>query len=169
MKQALLIIDMLRDFILPGAPLEVPGGREIIPNIQREIKKAHEEGYPVFYLNDSHAPDDPEFTVWPIHAVKGTDGAEVVDGLIPTESDIVVEKTRYDGFYNTDLSDQLHALGITDVILVGVCTEICINYTGSSAIMRGLKVHVPKDCVSALSDQDGDAALRMITQVLQPG
>lgn len=168
MKQALLIIDMLNDFILPGAPLEVPGGRDIIPNIQREIKKAHVEGYPVFYLNDSHAPNDAEFKVWPVHAVKGTDGANVVDGLKPTEKDNVVEKTRYDGFFETDLGDQLIALGITDVIMVGVCTEICINYTGSSAIMRGIKVHVPQDCVSALTNADGDAALRMITQVLQP-
>jgi nicotinamidase-related amidase len=168
MKQALLIIDMLNDFILPGAPLEVPGGRDIIPNIQREIQKAHDGGYPVFFLNDSHDPDDAEFKVWPIHAVKGTDGAKVVDGLTPTKKDIVIEKTRYDGFFKTDLDQQLAQMEITNVILVGVCTEICINYTASSAIMRGLKVHVPQDCVSALSDENGNAALRMITQVLQP-
>lgn len=168
MKQALLIIDMLNDFILPGAPLEVPGGRDIIPNIQREIKKAHDEGYSVFYLNDSHEPDDAEFKVWPIHAVKGTDGARVVEGLTPTEGDIVIGKTRYDGFFQTDLGDRLEKMGITHVIMVGVCTEICINYSASSAVMRGLKVHVPQDCVSALSEENGNAALRMITQVLQP-
>ncbi|MBF8251353.1 MAG: isochorismatase hydrolase, partial [Deltaproteobacteria bacterium] len=39
-KNALVIIDMLNDFVLPGASLEVPDTREIIPNIEREIDKA---------------------------------------------------------------------------------------------------------------------------------
>lgn len=166
--KALLIIDMLNDFIQTGAPLEVPGGRGIILNIQREINKAHDEGYPVFYANDSHAPDDAEFNIWPRHAVKGTPGAQVVEKLIPSEHDIIIEKTRYDGFYATPLDEQLKALDITDIILTGVCTEICIQYTGASAIMRGFKVHVPPDCVSALSKENGTAALNMLTHVLQP-
>lgn len=166
--KALFIIDMLNDFILSGAPLEVPGGRDIVPNIQREIKQAHDEGYPVLYVNDSHAPDDAEFQVWPIHAVKGTPGARVVEELAPTESDIIIEKTRYDGFYETRLDEHLKALKITHLILTGVCTEICIQYTGASAIMRGYKVLVPPDCVSALSPENGTVALTMLTHVLQP-
>ena len=78
MKKALLITDMLNDFIQPWAPLVVPGGQDIIPNIRHEIKKAHDEGYPVFYLNDCHDLDDAEFEVWPLHAVKETMGAQVV-------------------------------------------------------------------------------------------
>ena len=62
--KALLVIDMLNDFILEGAPLEVPGGRDIIPNIKREIDRAHQEGYPVYYLCDNHSEDDPELKVW---------------------------------------------------------------------------------------------------------
>ena len=45
-KEALLVIDMLNDFCLEGAPLEVPGTREVIPNISREIKRAREEKAP---------------------------------------------------------------------------------------------------------------------------
>jgi nicotinamidase/pyrazinamidase len=47
MKEALLIIDMLNDFVLPGSPLEVPEARKIIPAIQREIESALTSGRPV--------------------------------------------------------------------------------------------------------------------------
>ena len=66
-KRALLVIDMLNDFLLPGAPLEVPAGRDIIPCILEEIKAAREGDFPVIYLCDNHTPDDPEFVKWPAH------------------------------------------------------------------------------------------------------
>lgn len=69
-KEALLIIDMLNDFVLQGAPLEVP----VIRAIKREIEAARKEGKPVIYVCDTHEPDDKEFSKfgWPAHAVKGT-------------------------------------------------------------------------------------------------
>ena len=57
-KKALLIIDMLKDFLLPGAPLEVPAARAIIPNIKKMIEEAHKLNIPIIYLCDRHKPDD---------------------------------------------------------------------------------------------------------------
>src|SRR3972149_4392429 len=101
-KKALLIIDMLNDFVLPGSPLEVPDTRKIIPNIQREIAKARQEGNAVIYVCDTHDPNDKEFSKfnWPPHAVIGTQGAKVIDELKPQKGDIIIEKTSYSGFYN---------------------------------------------------------------------
>ena len=167
-KKALLICDMLNDFIQPGAPLEVPGGRNLIPAIRREMEKARAEGMPIIYVCDSHVPGDPELNVWPPHAMKGTTGAEILPELQPREEDLIVEKTRYDAFYNTSLESILRSLGVTDMILTGVCTEICIHYTGVGAIQRGFRVHVPEDCVHGLSETESASALRMLKQVLQP-
>jgi len=167
-QQALIVSDMLNDFVLDGAPLQVPGAREIIPNIQREMEKARREGTLVFFLCDSHAPDDPELAVWPPHAMKGTRGAEIVAELAPREGDVVIEKTRYDGFYLTDLEERLRAQNVSELILTGVCTEICVHYTGASALMRGFKVTVPEDCVQGLNAENAKSALNMLTQVLQP-
>ncbi len=167
-RKVLLICDMLNDFIQPGAPLEVPGGRDIIPAVRREMENARRGGVPIIYVCDSHVPSDPELSVWPPHAMKGTPGAEVVPELKPREGDIVLEKTRYDAFYNTRLEEILRSLGATDMILTGVCTEICIHYTGVGAIQRGFRVHVPEDCVRGLSETESASSLRMVKHVLQP-
>jgi nicotinamidase-related amidase len=95
---ALIVVDMLNDFVLPGAPIEVPAARAILPAIRRRIDQAREAGMPVLYLCDAHAEDDPEFRIWPAHAVKGTVGAAIVDELKPRPEDLIVEKTTYSAF-----------------------------------------------------------------------
>ncbi len=164
---ALLVIDMLNDFILDDAPLQVPGGKDIIPCIAKQIEKAREQGIPILYPCDAHAEDDAEFKIWPPHAVKGTKGAEVVDELRPAPSDIVIPKTRYNSFYKTDLDQRLGSLRVDKLIVTGVVTEICILYTAADAIMRGYEVEVPDGCTMSLNDEDGRFALRQIREVLQ--
>ncbi len=166
-NKALLVIDMLNDFVEEGAPMEVAGARNIIPSIQRELDKAHRENIPIYYLCDSHSEDDPELRVWPPHAIKGTRGSNIVEPLAPAEGDTVIPKTRYDGFFGTDLDDRLNSESISELILTGVATEICIQYTGSSAIMRGYGVHVPEDCVKGLDPDLEAMSLKMLNDVLQ--
>ncbi|MGQ9569389.1 MAG: cysteine hydrolase family protein [Thermodesulfovibrionales bacterium] len=167
-KEALLIIDMLNDFVLEGAPLEVPETRRIIPNIKREIKKAKAENYPVIYITDTHAPDDVEFSKfgWPPHAVKGTKGAEVVEELKPDEDDLIIEKTTYSGFYRTELDETLKKFNIDSLRFTGCVTHICIMFTASDAVLRGYKVTVVEDSVAGLSKEDHDAAIRIMKNVL---
>lgn len=165
---ALVVIDMLNDFILDDAPLRVPGGKEIISNIAAEIDKARKEGIPVIYLCDCHTQDDPELRVWPPHAMKGTPGAQVVAELAPAECDIVIPKTRYSGFFRTDLEQRLNSLKVERLILTGVCTEICVLHTAADAIMRGLHVEVPDGCTAGLSEEGHRFALHQIRNVLQP-
>ncbi len=167
-KKALLVIDMLNDFVREGAPLEVPQTRRIIPNIARRIEEARAKGVPVVYICDSHREDDPEFKVWPRHAVRGTEGAEVVDELRPKEGDMVVPKVSYSGFFQTDLDDRLRSLGVEELILTGCVTNICVLYTAVDAYMRGYYVDVPEDSVAALDPEDHRFALRQIKEVLKP-
>ncbi len=167
-NKALFVIDMLNDFVQEGAPLSTPGAKEIVPNIQREIHKAHEENYPVFFLCDNHSPDDPELIHWPQHAMQGTEGAQIIGELAPSDQDIVIRKTRYDAFLFTDLEQQLNKRNIQELILTGVTTEICIHYTGAAAVMRGYRVEVPEDCVKGLFEDTSNAALKMLKEVIQP-
>jgi len=167
MTKALLIIDMLNDFVLPGALLEVPDTRKIIPFVERELIRARAEGYPIVYVCDSHAPDDREFKIWPRHCVKGTKGAQVVDELEPEPRDIVVEKTTYSGFFNTRLEEVLRSIGATDLIITGCVSNICILYTASDAVLRGYNITVPKDCVAGLNKEDHEFALRQMEKILK--
>ena len=167
-KEALLIIDMLNDFVLQGAPLEVPETKKIIPTIKREIEAARKEGKAVIYVCDTHEPDDKEFSKfgWPAHAVKGTAGAQVVAELKPQIDDIIIEKTTYSGFYNTKLDETLKNLGVDSLRLTGCVTHICILFTASDAVLRDYKVTVVKDAVAGLSIEDHEAALRIMKNVM---
>jgi nicotinamidase-related amidase len=168
MKEALLVIDMLNDFVRKDAPLEVPDTRSIIPVIKQEIDKAHAAGNPVIYVCDSHAANDKEFSKfgWPAHAVKGTRGADVVDELKPAKNDIVIPKDTYSGFYGTDLEKTLRLLGVDALRLTGDVTHICILFTAADAVLRDYRVTVVEDGVAGLAREDHDAALRIMKNVM---
>ena len=71
-------VDVQRDFMLPGGNLYVPGAEKLLPNI-RKLTDAARRGQ-VFLVSHGcfHAPNDPEFKIFPPHCVKGTAGAELV-------------------------------------------------------------------------------------------
>jgi nicotinamidase-related amidase len=168
MNDALLIIDMLNDFVLPGAPLEVPATRSIITAVRKQIDQARQEGRPVIYVCDSHTADDPEFSRmgWPPHAVRGTNGAAVITDLGPLEMDPVVEKTSYSAFHQTGLEGLLQSRSIDHLTLTGCVTNICIFYTAYDAVIRGYDVTVPSDCVADLDAGDGTFARKQMAEVL---
>ena len=168
-KKALLIIDMLNDFVQKGASLEVPDTRNIIPAIQREIKDAHEKGDMVIYICDSHAPDDEEFDHfgWPSHGVKGTAGADIIDELKPSQQDSIIEKTTYSGFYKTKLDTTLKGLGVNTLRLTGCVTHICVMFIAYEAAIRGYRIEIVGDGVAGLAPEDHETALRIMQNVLR--
>jgi nicotinamidase/pyrazinamidase len=168
MKEALLVIDMLNDFVLAGAPLEVPETRKIIPAVRREIEEAHAAGHPVIFICDAHAPDDKEFRKfgWPAHAVRGSRGAEVVDELKPAKSDTVIPKTTYSGFFGTDLDETLKRLDVDSLRLTGCVTHICVLFTASDAVLRDYAVTVVEDGVAGIGKEDHEAAIRIMKNVM---
>jgi nicotinamidase-related amidase len=167
-KEALLVIDMLNDFVLEGAPLEVPDTRKVIPAIKREIERARQEGNPVIYVCDWHDPDDKEFEKfgWPPHAVRDTKGAEIVEDIKPEDGDIAIKKNTYSSFYGTELDDTLKELGVESLRLTGCVTHICVMFAASDAVLRGYEVSVVTDGVAGLAKEDHDAALRIMKNVL---
>jgi nicotinamidase-related amidase len=167
-NEALLVIDMLNDFVLEGAPLEVPDTRKVILTIMKEIEKAHAEGKPVIYVCDSHKPEDREFKKmgWPAHAVRGTRGAEVVEKLKPRRGDIVLEKTTYSSFYRTSLHETLSSLKVDSVRLTGCVTHICIMFAAYEASLRGYNITVVRDGVAGLTKDDDQAAFRFMETVM---
>jgi len=164
---ALLIIDMLVDFISPSGALYVgEKGRKIIPSINFYLEKARRERMPIIYLCDRHRPDDPEFVMFTPHCVEGTPGSEVIPELRPRREDLVIPKRRYSGFYGTDLDLSLRESEVKELILTGVCTNICILYTAADARMRNYQVVVPHDCVTSFNEEAHQFALRELSQTL---
>jgi nicotinamidase/pyrazinamidase len=128
--KALIIVDMLNDFLRKnGALFCGEEARTIIPFIRALIDEYRREGGMIVYLCDSHRKDDREFDRFPPHCVTGTRGAEVIPELAPQAGDKVIKKTRYSGFYGTDLEEVLEKTGVSEVGIVGVCTSICVMDT----------------------------------------
>jgi len=167
-QRALLVIDMLEDFVRPGAPLEVPRTRDILPALRRRISRARRKAELGVYICDAHRKNDPEFTRmgWPPHAVAGTRGAAVVREISPEPGDVVVEKKGYSGFFRTPLQSVLRRHGIRTVSLAGVVTNICILYTAYEAAVRGYEVTVDETVVAGLDDKSHRFALDQMEKVL---
>jgi nicotinamidase/pyrazinamidase len=167
-RTALLVIDMLNDFILKGAPLEIPAARKIIPTVKVEIEKARERDIPVIYICDSHEEKDPEFERmgWPPHAIAGSRGAQVIEGLRPLPGDKVITKKSYSGFFGTSLDEILKGSGISELLVTGCVTNICVLYTVADAVQRGYTVKVLKNCVAGLNPHDHEFGLKQMKEIL---
>lgn len=164
--KALLIVDMLKDFVYDWGTLKIERAKEIIPyliELKEEFKK---NGEPIIYLCDNHSKDDPEFKIWPPHCVEGTPGAEVIDELKPDEKDFIVKKTTYSGFFKTNLDDLLKNLEIDEVYIVGIAMNICVHYTAVDAKMLGYKVTVPLKGVRGLTKEDEEYMEKQFRNVL---
>ncbi|HXX36997.1 MAG TPA: isochorismatase family cysteine hydrolase [bacterium] len=159
---ALVVVDMQNDFVDPRGRLCVPGAQATVPIIAQLVSACRARGMLVVYTQDWHASDDPEAALWGPHAVADTWGAEIVPELAPKPGDIVVRKLRYDGFYGTSLGHELTRRRIDTVIVTGTVSNICVLHTAGSAALRWLRVIVPVDAVSALTEFDQHATFRQI-------
>lgn len=166
--RALLVIDMLEDFVREGAPLEVPDNRKILPAVRRRIARARKAGELVVYVCDAHRKRDPEFARmgWPPHAVAGTPGAAVAAEISPKPGDIVVEKKSYSGFHGTGLQPILRRHGIRKLSFSGCVTNICILFIAYEAALRGYDVTVDETLVAGLDPKTHAFALDQMEKVL---
>jgi nicotinamidase-related amidase len=166
-KRALVVIDMIEDFVREGGALYCgPSMARIVPVIQRELDRARSHGEPVLYLKDDHLPDDAEFAQFPPHAISGSTGAEIVPELAPRAGDIVIPKRRYSGFFGTDLDITLRERGVDTLRLVGDCTNICVLYTAADARNLGYAVEVVRDGVTSFDLEAHADALRELEKTL---
>jgi nicotinamidase-related amidase len=147
--KALLVIDMLKDFINPDGALYCgETSREIIPFIREKIVEFHKNGDLVIFLCDSHEEDDLEFKMFPKHSVRGSEGAQIIDELPVGKKDVVIQKTRYSSFYGTNLDVVLKESSISESHVVGVCTSICVMDTVGDLRNRDYTVIVYKKGVA---------------------
>jgi nicotinamidase/pyrazinamidase len=166
MANALLIIDMLKGFLKEGCPLYCgEKAQKIIPNVKELIESEAKKGSKVFFICDSHAPDDAEFKMFPPHCIKGTEEAEIIPELAGYRGE-VIPKTRYSTFYETALENKLKELNPEKVIVCGVCTDICVLHTVADLRTRYYDVFVPSDCVASFDQEAHKFALKHMEKVL---
>ena len=145
MSRALIVVDMLNDFIDENGALFCGNrAKNVVVYIRSLIERYRKDDGIIIYVCDSHSKDDREFDRFVPHCVNGTWGAEVVEEIEPWEEDFVVRKTRYSAFYGTNLEDILKKKSVREAGVVGVCTSICVMDTVGGMANRDYAVKVYK-------------------------
>jgi ureidoacrylate peracid hydrolase len=158
-RTAVLVVDMLNDFLESNGAMPLLEGRRLYDPIRRLLAAARAHGSPVIWLCDTHPAGDREFDKRSVHCLTGTWGAEIVEALEPAPDEYRVPKRRYSGFFETDLDLRLRELGIAHVILTGVVTNICVRSTAHDAFFRGYDVVVVEECVAATGPREQESSL----------
>jgi nicotinamidase-related amidase len=155
MRSALVIVDMLNDFV--DGTLGNPPAKGIVEPIASLAERARtSDEWVVVYANDAHLPDDVELRVFPPHAMAGTPGAAVVPELIPRRDDIIVDKRFYSAFTDTQMDEVLRSHEVGRLVLVGQHTDCCVRHTGYDAFVRGYELVVCPDATTVFApDSDG--------------
>ncbi|KAF8400830.1 hypothetical protein HHK36_014132 [Tetracentron sinense] len=142
-KTALLVIDMQKDFIVPGSIMEVSGGQAIVPSVIKAVEVARQRGIVVIWVVREHDPLGRDVELFRRHMYgagkagptsKGSVGAELVDGLVIDEGEYKLVKTRFSAFFSTHLHSLLQGAGINSLVVVGVQTPNCIRQTVFDAV-----------------------------------
>ncbi|MFA4640024.1 nicotinamidase [Pyrococcus kukulkanii] len=166
-EEALIIVDMQRDF-MPGGALPVPDGDKIIPKVNEYIKKFREKGALIVATRDWHPENHISFRErggpWPKHCVQNTPGAEFVVDL-PEDAVIISkatdpDKEAYSGFEGTNLAEVLKEKDVKRVYICGVATEYCVRATALDAVKHGFEVYLLKDAVKGITPEGGEKALK---------
>lgn len=150
MTNLIIVVDIINGFYNIGN-LQNPLMEEIIPNIENLLARKNNERWEIMFLADNHETDDKEFDQFPTHCIAGTSETEVIPQLkqyLKCDMSNYIIKKRYSGFYNTKLEHIIKNLKPSIVIVVGVCTDICVKYTVEELRNRDYKTYVPVDCVT---------------------
>lgn len=154
-RTAVIVIDMQNAYASPGgyldlAGFDISGAPAVIANTKAVLEVARAAGMPVIYFQngwdadyvEAGGPGSPNFhksnalktmrerpELQGTLLAKGTWDYELVDELKPHPGDIVLHKTRYSGFFNSQLDSTLRSRNIRNIVVVGIATNVCVEST----------------------------------------
>jgi biuret amidohydrolase len=183
-RAALLIIDMQRDFLEEGGFGSSLGNdvsllRQTIAPTSRLLAAARRAGLAVIHTREGHRPDlsdlppakkargNPKLAIGDAGPmgrilIRGEPGHDIIPELYPLAAEPVVDKPGKGAFHATDLDAVLKNLGIAQLIVCGVTTEVCVNTSVREANDRGYDCVVVSDCVGSYFPEFQEMGLRMI-------
>jgi ureidoacrylate peracid hydrolase len=157
---ALVVVDMVRDFVEPTGAMPLPDAGALTEVIDALAGTARQAGAQVVWVRDEHEDlDDAEFRIRTPHCLAGTGGSDLAAGLRTEPGDRDLVKHRYSAFYGTDLHQWLTESGITTVVVCGVVTNICVRSTVHDAFFHGYDVTVVSDACLATGSREHESTL----------
>lgn len=137
MGRALLMVDLSKDFVyLDGALNCGEAGVAIVPYCRALVKQFVEAGDLIIDARDLHDVEDYEIAsgLFPPHNIRHTDGQLLIDELQSElagheEKYVYIAKKHYNATQGTDVLNIVRQYGVTEIHIIGVCTDICVRYT----------------------------------------
>lgn len=180
MQAGLLVVDVQNDFC-PGGALAIPAGHEVVPILNRYMRRFQAARLPVYLSRDWHPARSRHFAQfggrWPAHCVQGTPGAEFHRGLTISPEACVISKGTspedegYSAFEGRDaegtpLIPLLVRHGVDTLCVGGLATEYCVRASVMDALAHGFHAVLLTDAIRAL---DSTAGARAIDEMQQAG
>ncbi len=182
---ALVIVDFQNDFC-PGGALPVPDGDRIAEPLNRllddfDLAVATRDWHPIDHGSFKDVEVDSERwrgtdppSIWPVHCVQGTEGADLHPALDRSKIGVVIDKGQdptsqgYSGFQDTNLVDVLRECGVERVYVGGLATDYCVKNTVLDARRLGFDVVVVEDAIRGVDVAPGDSD-RAIEEMKEAG
>jgi nicotinamidase-related amidase len=156
-KSALLVIDMQNFFLDSASPTFTCGGLAILPTLKQLIQAFREANRPVIYTCHVHHPDHIDAGImewwWEGMCIEGSEESKVHEEIAPFPKEKVVFKHRYSAFYNTDLETVLRSLGVEDLVISGIMTNLCCESTARGAYYRDYRVFFLADGTGSVNEE----------------
>lgn len=137
MKKALIVIDLQNDYFC-GGNMELQGVNEALIQTNKLIKYARKEKYKIYFVQHFATKDDATFFV------TNTKGVELHQDL-DIQDDIIIKKNYPNSFIDTTLKYELDKENISELIMCGAMTHMCIDTTVRAGFDLGYKILVASD------------------------
>lgn len=183
---AVVVVDMQRDFCVPGwafdrLGVDISMYPPMIARLARLIEGARAAEVTVIYIQmtvlpnrASESPAQIRFNlrlhlashgeVEPLqYTADGSEGQRIIDELAPRDGDLVVKKYRSSAFWGTNLDMLLRSNGIKSVVMTGATTEGCVESTARDALFNDYYVVIAEDCVASDDREQHDASLLLMS------
>ncbi len=167
MKDALLLVDVVNDFLHEDGEALLASYRRAYPTLKAAIERAHGLGVPVVYSNDNFGVWDGDVGRLVRHAVEEGRGGDLVEALAPGDEDRFVVKPRYSAFDHTPLVLVLRELEVERVLIAGAATEMCVVQSAIDARELGFKVSVLPEACSSVDEENARLALDYVAKVVR--
>lgn len=145
-NSALLVLDMQQVFALPDSHAYIPSFPPIVPGVLNLINLYAARHLPIVFTQHLNTNQDAGLMAswWRDLITVDNPNSALIPELDPSLG-LVIRKTRYDAFYNTDLDQILREKNINQVVICGVMTHLCCETSARSAFMHGYEVFFPLD------------------------
>jgi isochorismate hydrolase len=152
-KAALLVLDMQKFFLDESSHAFVPSAPPIVPKIVRLVKAFTESNLPVITTRHINSDENALMMArWWKEIIREENPLSEIITELDFPNALVIEKTQYDGFYQTSLEERLREMGIVQLVVTGVMTHLCCETTSRSAFVRGFSVFIPIDATATYNE-----------------